>query len=88
LASPVLGRGVFVPRIHQLFIQCILAGDDRVESLAAHADRLIRVSGAKIFAANSRTPAPLNTMEELIVQATEFVSSLLPTYRNLGIVPD
>jgi hypothetical protein len=30
----------------------------------------------------------LNTMEELIVQATEFVSSLLPTYRNLGIVPD
>ena len=87
LASPVLGRGVFVPRIHQLFIQSILAGDDRVESLAAHADRLIRESGAKIFAASSGTPAQLNTMEELIGQATEFVSSLLPTYRKLGIVP-
>jgi hypothetical protein len=87
LSSPVLGRGIFVPRIHQIFIQALLSGGDSAESLTAYADTAIRGNGARVFSANSGNSSPIHSIDELKGQATLFLSDSAPGYRRLGILP-
>jgi hypothetical protein len=83
----VLGRGIFVPRIHQIFIQALLSGGDSAESLTAYADTAIRGNGARVFSANSGNSSPIHSIDELKGQATLFLSDSAPGYRRLGILP-
>ena len=91
VASPVSGAGVTLSRFHQLFLLAMLEGKTRMDrpepaALAAFAWAALLAQGQRLLKDGKPMDVAQDNIDELTVQATEFVSRRLPVLRRLGVV--
>jgi len=91
VASPVSGAGVTVTRFQQLFLLAMLEGKTPLAkpepaALAAFAWATLLAQGQRLLKDGQPMNLAQDNIDELTVQAIEFVNKRLPTLRLLGVV--
>ncbi|MES2949410.1 MAG: methyltransferase regulatory domain-containing protein [Pseudomonadota bacterium] len=92
VASPVSAAGVTLSRFQQLFLLAMLEAKRPVVDtpdpavLAAFAWAALQALGQRLLKDGKPMEAAQDNINELTVQATEFINKRLPTLRRLGIV--
>jgi SAM-dependent methyltransferase len=85
LASPVIGGGVAVGRIEQLFLLARTAGRPRPEQWAEFVWEILAAQGQKIVKEGKPLETPEENRTQLRAEAETFASSRLATLVALGI---
>nr|WP_315490936.1 methyltransferase regulatory domain-containing protein [uncultured Rhodoferax sp.] len=92
VASPVSGGGVTLSRFQQLFLLAMLEGKTPKEApepavLAGFAWTALMAQGQRLLKDGKPMDVAQDNIDELTLQATEFVTKRLPVLRRLGVVP-
>lgn len=85
LASPVLGGGVQVTRLHQLFLRAIAAGAKDPETYAKAVQQLLHAQGERMRKDNKPIESEAEALAEILTQAKEFADKRLPVLQALGV---
>src|SRR5262249_14086571 len=86
LASPVIGGGVPVPRLHQVFILALQLGKTSEAEQAAFAWGLLSAQGQHVSKDGKALETPEENKAELTEVARQFATKRLPVLRALGVV--
>jgi hypothetical protein len=86
LASPEIGGGVPVPRLHQLFILALQLGKASEAEQAAFAWELLSAQGQRVSKDGKALESPEENIAELTISAREFAIKRLPVLRAVGVV--
>ncbi|SOD98793.1 methyltransferase regulatory domain-containing protein [Caenispirillum bisanense] len=82
LVSPVLGSGVPVDRITQLFL---LARQEKQGDIAAFAWQILASQGQRLIREGATLESPEDNLAELRARAQTFTDGFLPVYEKLGL---
>lgn len=85
LASPVIGAGVRVPRLEQLFLAARDDGAGSAERWAESVDGVFAEQGLAVLKDGRPLEAPPEIRAELVRLAAEFESRRLPLLQRLGV---
>jgi hypothetical protein len=85
LASPVLGGGVLVTRLQQLFLRAIAAGAKDPETYARSVQQLLHAQGERVRKDNKPLESEDEALVEITAQAKEFADKRLPVLQALGV---
>ena len=85
LASPVVGAGVSVSRIHQLFLLALQHGKKSEAEQAAFAWGLLSGEGQRVVKDGKALETPEENLAELANTARQFTATQLPALRALKI---
>ena len=85
LVSPIVGGGVPVRRFHQLFLLARSVGEQAPDAWAEHALKVIAAQGQKILKDGVTLETAEESLDELILQANEFMEKQLPILKSLKI---
>lgn len=85
LASPVIGGGVEVGRVDQLFMAALAQGSKQPEEWAAETWRLLKAQGQKLVSVGGVIESDEDNLTELTAQARSFAEQRLPVLKALGI---
>lgn len=86
LASPVIGGGVVVNRVQQLFLLARAMGKKQSSEWALHAWQTLEAQGQKLLKNGKALESAQENLIELTNQANEFVEKRLPILKALQIV--
>jgi SAM-dependent methyltransferase len=86
LASPVIGAGVPVDSIHQLFIAARLAGRTKVAELADHALASLAAGGRSLVDDGKPITDPLVAREKMVKIVEGFLENRLPLLERLQVI--
>ncbi|MDR3511073.1 MAG: class I SAM-dependent methyltransferase [Caulobacteraceae bacterium] len=85
LASPVIGAGVKVPRLEQLFLAARADGADGPDAWAAEVDAVFATQGLAVVKDGRTLETEAETRAELARLARAFEADRLPLLRRLGV---
>jgi len=85
LASPVLGAGVQVGRLHQLFLRAIAAGARDADAYARAVQKLLHAQGERMRKDSKAIESEAEELAEIAAQAREFADKRLPLLQALGV---
>lgn len=85
LVSPLMGAGVMVPRIPQLFLGAFTAGFTDAEGLSQDVWRTLQQQGQRLIHEGKTLESPEENLAELKKQAEAFLSRRLPALKALAI---
>lgn len=88
LASPVIGGGVAVNRLNQLFLRSLAGGAATPKQLADEAWPILQRQGQRLIRDGKPLENPADNVEELLRVASEFVIKRLPVLKSLKVIPD
>ncbi len=85
LASPVIGGGVVVGRIQQLFLSALRQGRQQPHEWAKFAWDLLFAQGQRVLKDGKALEVVEDNIAELTTQATDFAEKRLPILKALGV---
>ena len=85
LASPVIGGGIGVTRMQQLFLLARKQGRKTPADWAAFAAEILAAQGQKLVKAGKPLDTAEENLRELIGQAEEFAAEMLPVLKGLMV---
>lgn len=86
LASPVLGAGISVNRLQQLFIHALKQGRKQPEEWAAETWAILQAQGHRVLRDGKLIDGADENIAELVRQAREFATKRLPVLAGLHVV--
>ena len=86
LASPVIGGGVAVSRIQQLFLLAFFAGKKGVSDQVQHAWQIISSQGGRMLKDGKQLESEQDNLTELNQQAAVFAEKRVPVLKVLGVL--
>lgn len=85
LSSPVIGGGFPVTRINQLFLSRVMQGENTASILAKNTCEHLMSQGERMLKDGKTMETKEENLEELAIQAEEFVTKRLPILNALGM---
>ena len=86
LASPVIGGGILVPHICQLFILALQRGQTNVAGLANFVWEALDSVGEPLIRDDKRVESKEENIEELALVARRFLNGMLPLLQTLKVL--
>jgi hypothetical protein len=86
LASPATGGGIYVHRVHQLFILALKEGMTKADELANYCWRIMESQGHQVFIEGKPLADSQDSIDELNHMALEFIEKRMPVLKGLDVI--